>query len=196
MQKLYKINIEGEEYTVGYPASVLVGQLEEELETLRAENAKLFADRESAQIQADHFRNLLLERAKERDALLAEREAMMKQEPSALVTFTFVDEDTGQTVYHVSVTKPLNKGDLLYAQPLPAQQIPEGYANDSKRLDFMISKEAYIGWSRDGEKCALYSNDADEENTLQRLNGYTCFNDPREAIDSAMLSASQPKGDV
>lgn len=38
MQKLYKINIEGEEYTVDYPASVLVGQLEEELETLRASN--------------------------------------------------------------------------------------------------------------------------------------------------------------
>lgn len=47
MRRLYTIKIDDVEHPIGYPASILLSRLEDELETLRAENARLIAEREA-----------------------------------------------------------------------------------------------------------------------------------------------------
>jgi hypothetical protein len=68
---------------------------------------------------------------------------------------------------------------------------------DTKRLDFMIEKEAWIAWGRDSEKCRLFHYDEDTGTNLPVM-GWTpdaWASTPRQAIDAAAIAVKQ-QGDT
>ena len=124
----------------------------EELETLRAENAKLIAERdESNKVFGASDRKLLDRLLAERDeaqsdnesledklqeqmnlvgSLLVEREQWMKQEPVAYEhTFAISDNGTKFKIYTSKKEHQEAESSCpVFAHPLPAQQAPEGLA--------------------------------------------------------------------
>lgn len=170
-----------------------------ELETLRAENAKLIAERDCIEATSRYNYDLAIKATKERDALLeerkeylankvldasdkklldrllAEREAMMKQEPVATVS-DWVGARAAKDKISLIVDVPAGftflRGQKLYAEPLPAQQIPEGLKGWFVRLTNCLS--CYDDGEYFGKGC------------------------PQDMLDEleVMLSASQQKGDV
>jgi hypothetical protein len=59
-------------------------------------------------------------------------------------------------------------------------------ASDSERLDFMIEREAWIGWTKDGESCRAFSRDHDGD--MAPIAGWgpqAWAHDGRKAIDIA-----------
>lgn len=56
---------------------------------------------------------------------------------------------------------------------------------DQRRLEFMIAKEAHIGWNREGEYCGVFISDGEDGHEC--LSGWGSFHeDPRSAIDAAL----------
>lgn len=66
----------------------------------------------------------------------------------------------------------------------------EEMERDTERLDWLISRGAYLSLSRDGDVCNVwYSHDPDDDsNGAVPVEGYPqkCHNTAREAIDAAM----------
>lgn len=62
--------------------------------------------------------------------------------------------------------------------------------SESQRLNWMISRSAYVSHSRDGEVCNVwYAHDPDDDGGgAVPVEGYPqkCYHDAREAIDAAM----------
>lgn len=60
---------------------------------------------------------------------------------------------------------------------------------EAKRLDFLATHSAWIGWSKDRECCAVYRRD--DEGYTEPMTGWSqSYLTPREAIDAAI--AAQP----
>lgn len=56
---------------------------------------------------------------------------------------------------------------------------------DRRRLEFLIAKEAQVGWNREGEYCGVYASDG--EDGYECLSGFGSFHESaRAAIDAAM----------
>lgn len=67
-------------------------------------------------------------------------------------------------------------------------------AKDAERLQFLIEREAWIAWSKDGESCRLFHRSDDDGEPMPML-GWGArhwSNTPREAIDAAI--AQQREG--
>lgn len=169
-----------ERYAKDYPELKLVPLLYaypllEELETMRASNT----------IKQANIELLQAENAK----LIAERDAMMKQEPIAwrhterddvihskvkrLVEDAYEKYGASSSVQRSPVNKAERYSIPLYTRPLPAQQIPEGYA-----------------------LVPIEPTDAMVEMGARNIFSYGTVDRSAKEVYKAMLSASQPKGDV
>jgi hypothetical protein len=69
-------------------------------------------------------------------------------------------------------------------------------ALDAKRLDWMSSREAWIGWNREGDMCRVWRRGEDEDDFRpEPVCGWsTFFDDHRAAIDAAMANGSAASG--
>ena len=57
---------------------------------------------------------------------------------------------------------------------------------DTDRLDFLVSREARIGWDREGEKCRLFRYDSSACNYVPICGWRKWFKSGRAAIDAAL----------
>lgn len=179
---------------------------QDKIRELEAENAKLIAERDELNIKAEnwnYYQNLLKMNGfsgitdlltkyrsveRERDALLAEREAMMNQEPAGYI----VKDTKNNLEWLTTIQNPEKyKRDYpdfvltpVYASPLPAQQIPEGYAIEILRKVFDLYES--------GADCY----DSEDHYSAAYLGRCIRLDDDlfKSCVD--LLSASQPKGDV
>lgn len=72
-----------------------------------------------------------------------------------------------------------------------------GDTEDAARLEFLMEREAWIAWSKDGESCRLFHRSDDgEPMPMLGWGARHWSHDPREAIDAAMQEgASMPAAD-
>lgn len=56
---------------------------------------------------------------------------------------------------------------------------------DTERLDYMIQREAYVGWTKDGERCRVFKRE-EEDGAVPVCGWPNFFDDGRQAIDAAM----------
>lgn len=84
--------------------------------------------------------------------------------------------------------KPLTKEHCIDASKVASA--PSSAPTDSERLDWLISRGAYVSHSRDGDVCNVwFSHDPDDDSGGPvPVEGYPqkCYIDAREAIDAAM----------
>lgn len=64
--------------------------------------------------------------------------------------------------------------------------------DDSGRLEWMASHEAWVAWSKDGEVCRVFHRNDDGD--IQPIMGWKCpwFDCARDAIDAAMQRTAAP----
>lgn len=66
-------------------------------------------------------------------------------------------------------------------------------SKEAKRLDFLATHRAWIGWSKDRECCAVYRRD--DEGHTEPMTGWTpSYLTPRDAIDAAMAAQQAEQG--
>lgn len=181
-------------------AKKCINPLLEELETLRAENAKLIAELEALNSLTAQMRTHIADLTNEVNEYKAEREAMMKQEPVGYKIYDAKNKSEWITTIQNPEKYKRDYPDFIltpiYASPLPAQQIPEGYALDAKRYQWIRDNidEALTPDSLKGE----FAIEHKTIYVLPRLIAWASFCGQisfDEAVDNAMLSASQPKGE-
>jgi len=82
-------------------------------------------------------------------------------------------------------------------EPVGAQQAHAGADDqDANRLEFMMEREAWIAWGKDGESCRLFHRNEDDGEPMPML-GWGArhwSHDPREAIDAAIRAAQEGDG--
>ena len=158
------------------------------IELIEAENAKLIAERDMLKLCADqnedevkkmhaelkeYLANKILDTSDKKllDRLLAEREAMMKQEPYCYASLN--GEDFSYSKSHTE-TFVGHGWKPLFERPLPAQQIPEGYtAIKTEVFKWLLGENGDFG--DHSEYAPVYSW--------------------RKRLRDSVLSASQPKGE-
>lgn len=58
---------------------------------------------------------------------------------------------------------------------------------DSDRLNWLIERSAWVGWTREGEHCRVWLHGEDDEDSVPVCGWPVFFENPRKAIDAAMM---------
>lgn len=81
--------------------------------------------------------------------------------------------------------------EALLAATLRARAVPDDVAKDTERLDFLIRNSARVCFSGDGEVCFIRIQDEDSHRGIGMRNCGDPHENPRMAIDAAILSSTE-----